>query len=65
MSTDQFDATQVVRIRLRTVEGEVWTPRLPRAIAETYVALGPIVMAIEFTKGVRVTSASIARWTHN
>jgi len=65
MSTDQFDAEQVVRIRMR-VEGEVlavWSEKLPRKIAEVDVALGAEHLAVEHGDGRRVTSVLIIPWS--
>mgnify|MGYP001232298350 CR=1 FL=1 len=65
MATEQFDAQEVVRIRMQTPEGERWSRRLPRYVAERHVAMGPDQLAIEHTKGLLVKSAAIVRWTYN
>ena len=65
MSTDQYDAEQVVRIRMRIRGGDIvtWSRRLPRRIAEVDVALGPDHLSLEHAKGEPVHSAAIVRWT--
>jgi hypothetical protein len=63
MSTDQYDAAQVVRIRMKTPNGEVWSRRQPRHVAERDVAGGPVHLSIEHAQGEPVTRAAIVRWT--
>ena len=62
MSTDQFDAEQIVRIRL-VVEIVVWSDRMPRRIAEVDVAGGPEHLAFEHGDGNKVVAAKIVPWT--
>ena len=65
MSTDQYDAAQIVRIRMQTAKGERWSRRLERHEAEKAVALGADWLSTEHAKGEPVTSAAIVRWTFN
>jgi len=65
VATEQFDAHEIVRIRMQTHEGERWSRRLPRHVAERDVAGGPDHLMIEHSKGAVVKSAAIVRWTFN
>ncbi len=65
MATEQYDAQEIVRIRMQTPEGERWSRRLPRYVAERDVAGGPDQLAVEHSKGALVKSAAIVRWTFN
>ena len=65
MSTDQYDASQTVRIKLQTPEGEVWSRRLTRHTAEVHVALGALHLSIEYARGLPVVRAAIVNWTFN
>ena len=66
MSSDQWDAEQVVRIRMILADGlEVWSRRLKRHEAERDVALGSSWLSWHHAKGHRVASAAIVIWTHN
>lgn len=74
MSTDQFDAGQVVRIRMSVeyvnllgehTEAVVWSDRMPRRIAEADVAGGSYHLSLEHGGGSRVLSAAIVPWRFN
>ena len=66
MSTDQWDAEQVVRIRMKhRDDAESWSRRLARREAERDVSYGSTHLAIEHAKGREVISAKIVPWTFN
>ena len=64
MSSDQWDAQEIVRIRLRHAESpESWSRRLPRHEAERDVAMGSDHLSLAHAKGRPVVSAAIVAWT--
>ena len=65
MSSDQWDAQEIVRIRLRHAEegAESWSRRLHRHEAERDVAMGSDHLSLAHAKGRPVVSAAIVAWT--
>lgn len=65
MSSDQWDAQEIVRIRMRHIEkgDESWSRRLLRQEAERHVAMGADHLAVTHAKGRPVVSAAIVPWT--
>lgn len=64
MSTDQWDPAQVVRIRMRVVDGWAeWSKPTTRDEAELHLS-SAIWLACPIWRGRRVASAAIVIWTH-